>query len=451
MAFPAILCLFFYAYFSHICGMSKVFSYILSVCILSATAVACVDNTAYKVDKTKTQGEKEPEKEPETTPDEKLPTDFLSIKETVAKMGAGWNLGNTLDSNSGDTTHMWIERWTERKTSDYETAWGQAVTTRALMKMLREAGFRTIRVPVTWWPHLGAKFEFEGNSTEWFPSRNPIGDKVDDAWMARVKEVVDYVLAEDMYCVLNVHHDTGTANTHWLIASEENHAQNSARFKSLWTQIAETFKDYDGRLVFEGYNEMTDKYDSWCFASFASPNHYDAAEAKGAYNAINAYAQDFVDAVRATGGNNLQRNLVVNTYAACSGDGDWNSHLLDPLKEMRLPEDKVKDRIALQVHYYPTFKTLPEGKASADKFISNINTHLVVKGAPIIVGEWGVGTTYEENQYAAVSFAEYFVRKAKENGIATIHWMGISDGADRAVPKFTQENLKNAIIRGATQ
>ncbi len=420
---------------------------ILSIGLFLASALAC-----------KVQGpyfgtEDKKEQEPQQQPVDKLPTDFLSIQETIDNMGAGWNLGNTFDANSGDTTHMWIERWTECRISDYETAWGQAITTRELIKMMREAGFRSIRIPVTWWPHMGAKFEFEGDDAVWSPSRNPLGDKVDPAWMARIKEVVDYVMAEDMYCILNVHHDTGTANTHWLIASEENHAQNSARFKSLWTQIAETFRDYDGRLLFEGYNEMTDSADSWCFASFGTPNRYDEAVATSAYNAINAYAQDFVDAVRATGGNNLQRNLVVNTYAACSGEGDWNNHLLDPLKRMELPEDQAEDHIALQIHYYPNFANLPEGKKNVDNLISIINTHLAVKGAPVIVGEWGsgggdTGVTYESNRYAFLSFAEYFVSKAKENGIGTFYWMGISDGEDRAVPKFTQPDLKDAIIKG---
>ncbi len=426
--------------------MKMKFIYILPVCLFMAAVTACKDYIP-DIGKGDDTG-----KVPEEKPVDKLPTDFLTIRETVDNMGAGWNLGNTLDSHSGDTANMWIECFTERKPSDYENAWGQVPATRELIKMMKEAGFRSIRIPVTWYPHMGTKFEFEGGVPEWSPYRNPVGDKVDAVWMARVKEVVDYVIGEDMYCILNVHHDTGTYNTHWLVASEENHAQNSARFKSLWTQIAETFRDYDGRLLFEGYNEMTDVADSWCFASYNTPARYDAAVASSAYNAINAYAQDFVDAVRATGGNNLKRNLIVNTYAACSGEGSWNSHLLDPLKQMKIPEDQTADHIALQVHYYPTFSSLAEGKKNVDGFISILNTHLASKGAPVIVGEWGSGggsdINYASNRYAFVSFAEYFVRKAKENGIATFYWMGISDGEDRTVPKFTQPDLKDAIIKG---
>ena len=99
---------------------------------------------------------------------------------------------------------------------------------------------------------------------------------------------------------------------------------------------------------------MLDMKRSWCFASFAAQNHYDSAIANSAYNAINAYAQSFVDAVRATGGNNAQRNLIVSTYGACNGVGNWNAHLLDPLKEMRLPNDPAGEgHLLFEVHSYP--------------------------------------------------------------------------------------------------
>ncbi len=438
--------------------MLKKFISLAAVCTLLAAIAACEKPVPGREDITVPDEEQEKdegqEQEKEEEKGEGSDNKTLDIREAIKDMGAGWNLGNTLDANSGDTTNMWIEHWTARLPSDYEIAWGQLPATREFFQMMKEAGFRSIRVPVTWYPHMGARFEFESyESSVWYPSKDPIGDKVDDVWMARVKEVVDYIIAEDMYCILNVHHDTGTANTHWIIASEENHTRNSARFKSLWTQIANTFKDYDGHLLFEGYNEMTDQFDSWCFASFNSPDRYDAEAAAASYRAINAYAQDFVDAVRATGGNNLERNLIVNTYAACSGGGNWNIHLLDPLTEMKLPEDKTDGHLAFQVHYYPYLETLDQGKKDVDTFFSIINNNLVNKGAPVIVGEWGCSgdcpVTYDKNRPAYLEFAEYFVKKAKENGSATFYWMGISDGNDRSVPRFTQPDLKDAIIRGS--
>ena len=301
---------------------------------------------------------------------------FESARKAVEHMRLGWNLGNTLDSNSGDTLNMWIERWTDRTPERYETAWGQPVTLPALLKMFKEAGFNAIRVPVTWYPHMEAKFQFTGNSNVWKPSTDDIGTKIQAAWMKRVHEIVDYVTSQGMYCILNVHHDTGAANTAWLIADEAVYAQQRERFESIWTQIAEEFKDYDEHLLFEGYNEMLDVKRSWCFASYAASGNYNAAIAKSAYSAINSYAQSFVNAVRATGGNNAQRNLIVTTYGGCSGSGTWNSHLQDPLKQMKLPEDVANNHLLFEVHAYIDVKNITTAKQEVDQTFKALNTHL---------------------------------------------------------------------------
>ena len=439
--------------------MLKKLTTFLAISVLIASAASCNKPTPddpVKPDPV-TPGPVTPDPDDPGDKEEPLSKDFLSAKETIAHMGAGWNLGNTFDAHSGDTTNMWIEGWGPSGISDYEKAWGQVPAKKELFQMMREAGFRSIRIPITWYPHMGTRFNIEivNGQPLWKPSVNPIGYTVDAQWMARIKEVVDYVLAADMYCIINVHHDTGTANTHWVVASEESYAENCERFKGLWKQIAETFKDYDGRLLFESFNEMTDAADSWCFASYATPAHYDAAVAASAYNAVNAYAQDFVDVVRATGGNNTSRNLVVNTYAAACGDGNWNAHLKDPLKEMKLPSDTAKDHLMFQVHYYPTFSNIQEGKKSVDELIAGLEANLTCKGAPVIIGEWGSGgdaankkVCYEFARNTYLQYATYFVQQAKAHGMATFYWMGISDGQDRDVPKFTQPDLKDAIIAG---
>lgn len=426
-------------------------------CAIIAIGAACEKQTPEKEPEKKPDPVQPADKDKDKDKDVKLSTEFLAAKETVKAMGAGWNLGNTLDANSGDTTNMWIEHWGPTGIFDYEKAWGQVPPTAELFKMLREAGFRSIRVPITWYPNMGTKFNTEvvNGQPMWKPSLNPLGYTVDAAWMAEVKRVVDAVLAADMYCIINVHHDTGTSNTHWIVADSKSYAKNSERFKNLWAQIAETFKDYDGRLLFEAYNEMTDAADSWCFASFGTPQRYDAAMAADAYATVNAYAQDFVDVVRASGGKNADRNLVVSTYAACSGDGDWNTHLKDPLKEMKLPADNAADHLIFEVHYYPNFASYDAAKKSVDAFISSLNTNLVPKGAPVIIGEWGSGgdspVTYDKSRLVYLSFAQYFVEQATKNNMGTFYWMGISDGADRSVPKFTQQDLAEAIVNGAKQ
>ena len=366
---------------------------------------------------------------------------FETAAEAVLNMGAGWNLGNTLDSNSNDVDNMWIEAWTKRKPADYETAWGQQQTTRALIHMFKEAGFGAIRVPVTWYPHMGTitlHDQIKWDRSTW------TGTDVDPAWMARVKEVVDYVIDEGMYCILNVHHDTGAESAAWLVAGEQEFEAAKDRYKALWQQIADTFKDYGEKLWFESYNEMLDPYDSWCFASFNDqPARYDAAVAASAYKGINSYAKLFVETVRATGGHNAERNLVVNTYGGCSGAGTWNAHLLDPLTQFQLPEKP--GHIAVQVHSYWNADRFEAEKGDIDKFFRDLQTQIVDRlGVPAIIGEWGGGTN--EDTLDNANFAKYFSQKAHDAGIAAYYWMGLSDGADRSVPKWSMVKTKNVIL-----
>ena len=366
-----------------------------------------------------------------------------SAADAVRRMGAGWNLGNSLDANSGDDSHMWIEAYSARTNETYETAWGQPVTTRALFHMFKEAGFNAIRIPVTWYPHMGTiQLQWENEDWHWDKSAWT-GYEVDPGWMARVKEVVDYVIDEGMYCILNVHHDTGAASTAWLVAGEPEFEAAKPRYQALWQQIAETFKDYDARLLFESYNEMLDPYDSWCFASFATPARYDADVAASAYRGINQYAKLFVETVRASGGNNALRNLVINTYGACSGDGTWNSHLTDPLAQLELPE--APGHLAVEVHSYWEADKFDAQKADIDRLFNNLDQHIVRRlGVPAIIGEWGGGNVSDE---VAARFAGYFSQKAHDAGIAAFMWMGLSDGEDRAVPKWTMPLTKDAILK----
>ena len=188
-----------------------------------------------------------------------------------------------------------------------------------------------------------------------------------------------------MYCIINVHHDTGDATTAWMRASTDNYNKYKDIYENLWTQIATTFKDYDEHLLFEGYNEMLDTYGSWCFASFAAPGQYNATSAADSYKAINKYAQSFVNAVRATGGNNSSRNLIVNSYCASNGSGNWNQHLLEPLNNLEYPTDEAKNHIIFQVHYYPSIKDLSWAKTECNAMLKSIKEILQPK-APVIFG-----------------------------------------------------------------
>lgn len=350
---------------------------------------------------------------------------FESATQAVKNMGVGWNIGNTLDAN-GNGVQQGLES---------ETYWGQPYTKPELMKMMKEAGFGAIRVPVTWYNHMDAS------------------NKVNAAWMKRVHEVVDYVLDNGMYCILNVHHDTGDGNIHWLHASTKTYNSVKGKYEALWQQIAEEFKDYGEKLLFEAYNEMLDDYNSWCFATFACSGGYNATDAADAYDAINKYAQSFVNVVRATGGNNAKRNLVVNTYGACNGAGTWNSHLKDPLKGMKIPTDATAGtgHIAVQVHTYPNVKNISSMKTEMNDMFNVLNTYFISKGTPVIIGEWGTAnsgeTDYDVRHDNVIEFADYFVKKAKEYNCATFHWMGLTDGTNRSLPVFNQADLAETIVK----
>ena len=359
----------------------------------------------------------EPEPEPGPGPAPVFETSF----EAITNMGVGWNLGNTLEPVwTGDTDGRDWRRW--------ETGWGQSVTTQSLMNMMKNAGFGAIRVPVSWGVHM----DTDGN--------------VYEEWMNRVNEVVDYVLNAGMYCIINIHHDTGAdEELAWLVASSEGYARERQKYENLWKQIALRFRDYGPRLLFESYNEMLDEGRSWCFASYSLG--YDAGVASGAYQAINDYAQSFVDVVRATGGNNAVRNLVVNTYGACNGAGDWNPHLQDPLKNMKMPSDKVEDHILFQVHSYPMIDDLAAMEREVTQMLDDLETYLVSQGGPVIVGEWG---TFSENPSLEnyCHYARWFVGECKRRGIGTFHWMNLSDGMYRSIPCFSSPELAEAIVKG---
>ena len=358
----------------------------------------------------------------EETPEEEPPVnvpEWESADEAVANMGIGWNLGNTLDALA-DMTHDGAD-WRY-----WETCWGQSITKPELMTMMKEAGFNAVRVPVSWGVHMGAD------------------GKVYSSWMNRVHEIVDYVIDAGLYCIVNIHHDTGADEKAWLIASGEGYQSVRTRYESLWRQIAEQFKEYDHHLLFESYNEMLDSRRSWCFASFNGG--YDAALAEDAYDAINDYAQSFVDVVRSTGGNNSVRNLIVNTYGACSGAGTWNPHLKDPLIYMDLPEDSVDGHLIFEVHAYPDIDDLSKTRTEVEDMFEGLNTHLVSKGAPVIIGEWGNSSenpTFENK----LEFMDYFVTEASRNGFGTFYWMGLSDGPARSLPAFNQPEEAKAIAK----
>ena len=303
----------------------------------------------------------------------------------VKNMKTGWNLGNTLDSNSyvaiwDSQKNQWYDNWASTKEDEkgwmvkwnkglitWETGWGQPKTSNEIIALVKSLGFDSVRMPVTWGEHISA----DGT--------------IDPEWMARVKECVDYVIANDMYCIINLHHDGGASG--WIKACESSWNQYNERFGNIWTQIATEFKDYDERLIFESMNEVLNEKANW------NPN---ASESKAANVYINKWNQLFVDSVRATGGNNQTRNLVVMTYA---GSGDANVLAND----FALPTDSVKDHLIIEVHNYsPHGFTWSDATWTVMTAIWNEKSHGSVLdreigllsqkakefNAPIIIGEY---------------------------------------------------------------
>ena len=363
--------------------------------------------------------------------------EFETATQAVKNMGVGWNLGNTLDANSQTYHDFTKDNYWGQQGLESETCWGQSKAQPELIKMMKDAGFGAIRVPVTWYNHM----DKDG--------------KVNAEWMKRVHEVVDYVINQGLYCIVNVHHDTGADSDtfkSWIKADADNYTANKDRFVELWKQIAEEFKDYDEHLLFEGYNEMLDANSCWNYPTWYSDGkNYDANYAAKSLQTINNYAQTFVNTVRGTGGNNSKRNLIVNTYAACAG-GSWG-HIDEVIKQMKLPTETKKGHLIFEVHSYPNISNLNTAKSDFSNVVKSLKTNLVTLGAPVIFGEWGTsnvdnGKDYVERREDMIEFLEFFVKTCKQNDIATFYWMGLSDGEHRSVPEFNQTDLKDAIIKG---
>jgi hypothetical protein len=372
---------------------------------------------------------------------------FESATDAVKNMGVGWNLGNTLDANNQTISDITNDAYWGQQGLESETCWGQPFATQEFIRMMKKAGFTAIRVPVTWYNHM----DKDGN--------------VSEEWMKRVKEVVDYVISEDLYCILNVHHDTGADSKdasgkltgyHWIKADPDNYTTNKAKYVGLWKQIAETFKDYGQTLLFEGYNEMLDANSCWNYPTwYADGKNYDAAYAKKSLETINSYAQSFVSTVRGTGGNNATRNLIVNTYAASSG-GAWgnNTHPQEPLEQLVLPTDAAKNHLIVEVHSYPSITSgISSAKSGLDWTFNNLKEKLIDRlKVPVIIGEWGTsnvdnGSDYIDRRETMIAFCDYFVKLGKKYNIATFYWMGLSDGKARSQLVFNQPDLAETITK----
>jgi endoglucanase len=301
----------------------------------------------------------------------------ITPKDLVSEMTTGWNLGNTFDS------------WGGSGLSD-ETYWGNPKTTKEMIDAVHDKGFNSIRIPVTWYDHMGAAPEYT----------------VDEAWMDRVEEVVNYALDDGMYVIINSHHEE-----EWRIPDNAHIDAVDEQVKVLWVQIAERFEKYGDHLIFEGLNEPRVKggQDEW---------NGGTQEVRECVNRLN---QTFIDAVRSTGGNNEKRLVLITTVA--------DSPVKPAINGLTIPND---EHMAVAIHAYTpydfTFKSdnsydTWDGshKADIDYMFADLRNKFISKGIPVLMTEYGA-VNKDGNEDEVCKWVTYYLTKAKELGIPCFWW-----------------------------
>jgi len=345
------------------------------------------------------------------------PFNDLTASQIVDNIRVGWNLGNTLDAT--DFGAGWLPY--TASIVQMETSWGNPVTTQATIDAVKKAGFNTIRIPVTWSKVIDADYNIRAD------------------WMARVTEIVNYAVANDMYILLNTHHDEGIFKF-----TEAEKAESFKAFQKIWAQIAYNFRNYNEKLIFEGLNEPRTK---------GSPNEWNGGTAEER-NILNEHYQLFVNTVRASGGNNDKRILMVNTYAA-SG-----THIA--MDDLKIPTDPTPNKIIVSIHVYAPYDfamntsspiTTWSQSNSNDTFpitdpMNYASNQFVSKGIPVIWGEFGA--INKNNEPARAIWAKYYVSYAFNKGMKCVWW---DDGGDykilnRSNNTFLYPQIVDALMQG---
>jgi len=297
----------------------------------------------------------------------------MTTMAVVKDMGLGINIGNTFEAvivcDPGD---QGCENWVNGMET-LETSWGSPAITEAMIRGYANAGFKTIRIPVAWSNKMAGD-EKNGTYT------------ISPALLNRVQEVVGWVLGNGMYAIVNIHYDGG-----WWENFPADSAECMKKYKRVWEQVSNRFKDHSGYLIFESLNEEGVWQDVW-------NRHNNSGNKARAYGLLNAINQEFTTLVRASGGNNANRHLLIAGYAT---DINLTS---DPMFEM--PADPQNHQ-AVSVHYYDPFgfTHLTQNESWAQMrltwgttadydelngYMNTLKTTFVENGIPIIVGEYGV-------------------------------------------------------------
>lgn len=338
--------------------------------------------------------------EKETDPAEIVPVDDNNIAWQMSrKLGLGWNMGNQMDAFYNDVAS--------------ETVWGNKKATQQTFTKLKSYGFSSVRIPITWLGHIGPAPDY----------------KLDSEWLERVAEIVSYAEQAGLNCIINTHHDEENNDGHWLsvkraLTSPAAKQEITDELVAIWIQIAERFKDKGEFLIFEPFNELQDGGWGWSAAFKSNPT--------AQTDILNEWNQAFVDAVRATGGNNATRWLGVIGYAASS---------TFTIKYLELPEDPA-GRLMVGFHSYDPYayciggnysqwghtRTKDLGVKELDEkalidILAPYYEKFVSKGIPVYIGEFGCTNRSTEIERAFQRYyMEYFVKAAKTYGMPAFLW-----------------------------
>lgn len=303
----------------------------------------------------------------------------------VNRLKVGWSLGNTFDATSSGLSA--------------ETSWCGIKTTEQMIKDIHAGGFETIRIPVSWHNHVDEDFN------------------IDVDWINRVQEVVDYAINDGMYVVINIHHDNEKG---YMYPDAENEETSLRYVTKIWEQVSAKFISYDEHLVFEGLNEPRLKGTNYEWSDDVN-NEEIAASIK----IIDRLNQAFVDTVRASGGNNATRYLMVPSYCAKAA----------ATTAMTLPTDidGNENRIIVSIHAYSPYqfalntKGTDRWRADKSNCTSEIQTvmetaynNFTSKGIPVIIGE--CGAMAKDNTEARIAWTEYYFGFARDCGITCFWW-----------------------------
>lgn len=320
----------------------------------------------------------------------------------------GWNLGNQLECPAPGQDGESMDIGNPAGALNAETAWGNPVVTRRLIKAVRQAGFNAVRIPVRWQCHI----------------TNDKAMSIDKAWLDRVKQVVDWCLAEDMKVIVNVHHDKWLEGRPLLAHKEE----NCQKLSLLWMNIATALANYDYRVAFAGTNEVHVR-DNW---GKPTPENLEVQ---------NAYNQAFVDIVRAMGGKNARRHLIVQTYVCNPDFGINNGDFIIP----KDTEDNGNGYMSVEFHYYSPwdyagsceyyywgepykqYGASPSDEKAMTALFDRVVGTWASKGLGVVVGEWGVTDHYKADETDRIHenmsyYCRFLTGEARKRGFSTFVW-----------------------------